>query len=91
MKTTVTISNRGAIKLPVKLRRALGLKPDDPLIAEVTHEGLLLRPAVTLPVEFYTPERIREFDNVESDLTAFFARKAPHPKRAFRSARKTTR
>jgi AbrB family looped-hinge helix DNA binding protein len=57
MKATVTMTSRGVITLPAKIRQALGRKADDQLIAETTHEGLLLRPAVTLPVELYTPER----------------------------------
>ncbi len=61
MKTTVTINRCGVITLPTKMRRALGLKPDDDLIIEMMPEGLLLRPAVTLPVEMYTPEREHEF------------------------------
>ncbi len=68
MKTTLTVSSRGVVTLPAKLRQALGLKPDDQLIAETTPEGLLLRPAVTLPVELYTGKRIREFDEAEADL-----------------------
>lgn len=72
MKTTLTISGRGVITLPAKLRRALGLKPDDLLIAEITSEGLLLRPAVPMPIELYTDERIREFDEAESELEQFF-------------------
>ena len=55
MKATVTITSRGVIILPAKLRQAFGLKADDYPIAETTPEGLLLRPAVTLPVEMYTP------------------------------------
>ena len=51
MKATLTVTSRGVVTLPAKLRAALGLKPDDHLIAETTPEGLLLRPAVTLPVE----------------------------------------
>ena len=68
MKTPVTITSRGVITLPSKLRQALGLKADDQLIAETTPEGLLLRPAVTLPVELYTAERVLEFDRAEADL-----------------------
>jgi len=68
MKTTVTISSRGVITLPAALRRALGLKPDDQLLAETTPDGLLLRPAVTLPIEVYTPAREREFDRSEAEL-----------------------
>jgi len=74
MKAAITITERGVITLPAKLRRALGLKADDILIAETTSEGLLLRPAVTLPLEIYTEERIREFDESEAELAAWFAR-----------------
>jgi AbrB family looped-hinge helix DNA binding protein len=70
VKATVTITSRGVITLPAKLRQALGLKADDHLIAETTPEGLLLRPAVTLPIELYTPDREREFDQAEADLAA---------------------
>jgi hypothetical protein len=38
-------------------------------VAEITPEGLLLRPAVTLPLEIYTPDREREFDEAEQDLS----------------------
>jgi AbrB family looped-hinge helix DNA binding protein len=68
MKAIVTITSRGVVTLPAKLRQALGLKADDQLIAETTPEGLLLRPAVTLPVEIYSDDRIREFDESESEL-----------------------
>ena len=66
MKATVTITSRGVVTLPAKLRQALGLQADDQLIAETTPEGLLLRPAVTLPVEIYSDERIAEFDREEA-------------------------
>jgi len=75
MKTTLIVTSRGAVTLPVKLRRALGLKADDHLIAETTPEGLLLRPAVTLPVEIYSEKRVREFDAAEAELEQFLRRK----------------
>jgi AbrB family looped-hinge helix DNA binding protein len=75
MKATLTISSRGLVTLPAKLRQAMGLKADDLLIAETTPEGLLLRPAVTLPVEMYSDKRIREFDAAEAEAAAVFARK----------------
>jgi bifunctional DNA-binding transcriptional regulator/antitoxin component of YhaV-PrlF toxin-antitoxin module len=70
MKATITVSGRGLIAIPAKLRKAAGVRPHDNLIAETTPEGILLRPAVTLPVELYTPERIAEFDAGESELAA---------------------
>jgi AbrB family looped-hinge helix DNA binding protein len=75
MKTTLTLSSRGVVTLPAKLRRALGLKSEDQLIAEVTPEGLLLRPAVTLPVEIYGEKRIREFDEAEAELAKVLRRR----------------
>ena len=83
MRATVTLTSRGVVTLPAKLRQALGQwngaalitgRPlVDALIAEATPEGLLLRPAVTLPVEMYTPQREREFDAAEADLAAGMA------------------
>jgi AbrB family looped-hinge helix DNA binding protein len=70
MRTTLTITERGVVTLPAKLRQALGLKPDDQVIAETTPEGLLLRPAVTLPLELYTPQRLQEFADAEAELAA---------------------
>lgn len=75
MKATLTVTSRGVVTLPAKLRRALGLKADDQLIAETTPEGLLLRPAVTLPVEMYSVQRIREFDEAEAELEKVLRRK----------------
>jgi AbrB family looped-hinge helix DNA binding protein len=86
VRAAVTITSRGVITLPAKLRKALGLRADDQLIAEVTPEGLLLRPAVTLPVEIYTPEREREFDESEAELAA--ALRTPARARRAESARK---
>lgn len=75
MKATLTITSRGVVTLPAKLRKALGLNADDQLIAETTSEGLLLRPAVTLPIEIYSERRIREFDEAEAELSKVLRRK----------------
>lgn len=76
MKTTLSITARGVITLPAKLRKALGLSADDQLIAETTPEGLLLRPAVTLPIEVYSNDRLREFDEAEAELAAVLNKKS---------------
>ena len=83
MKTTLTLTNRGVVTLPAKLRRALGLKADDQLIAETTPDGLLLRPAVTLPIEIYSEKRIREFDAAEAELAKVLSRRR-RPKKSAR-------
>ena len=75
MKATLTITRRGVITLPAKLREALGIKADDQIIAETTPEGLLLRPAVTLPIEIYDEKRIREFDEAEAEIEKVLSRR----------------
>lgn len=79
MKATISVSGRGLIAIPAKIRKAAGIRPQDHLIAETTPEGILLRPALTLPVEFYTPERIAEFDAAESELAGELAAGADQP------------
>lgn len=74
MKTALTVTSRGVLRLPAGLRRELGLKADDQLIAETTPDGLLLRPAVALPVEMYGEARVREFDEGERDLAKALGR-----------------
>ncbi len=75
MKAVVTMTSRGVITLPAKLRKFLGIRADYQLIAETTPEGLLLRPAVTLPVEMYSVERVREFEESEAELAEVLKRK----------------
>ena len=72
MNATLTLTDRGVICLPSALRRAVGLRPNDQVIAEATADGILLRPAVTLPVEHYSAARIAEFDAGEKELADFF-------------------
>jgi AbrB family looped-hinge helix DNA binding protein len=55
------IGKRGTFVIPAKLRRRFGLSEGTTVIAEETAEGILLRPAVTLPVEPYSSERRAEF------------------------------
>jgi len=83
--------SRGVITLPAKLRQALGLKAKGHLIAETTPDGLLRRPAITLPVEMYTPERVREFDAAERELAVYRGAKAPAVKRAKQPKRRSAR
>lgn len=76
VQATLTLSSRGLITLPAKLRQAFGLKADDQLIAETTPEGILLRPAVTLLLEMYSPQRLQEFDAAEDELATVMKRVA---------------
>lgn len=79
MRITLAMTSRGVVTLPAKLRAAVGFGPDDPIIAETTPEGLLLRPAVTLPVEIYSEERVREFDAAEAELAKILGKASAKP------------
>ena len=60
-KETTKIGRRGTIVIPATLRRRLGLKDGDILVAEEVDGGVLLRPAVAVALETYSPERRAEF------------------------------
>ncbi len=55
------IGKRGTLVIPAKLRRLFGLEEGSEVIAEETEEGILIRPAITLPLELYSAERKAEF------------------------------
>jgi AbrB family looped-hinge helix DNA binding protein len=58
---TSRIGKRGTIVVPIKLRKRFGLKEGDLLVTEEREDGILLRPAVAVPLEIYTPQRKAEF------------------------------
>ncbi len=61
MTATTKVGRRGAIVIPAELRRRFGLEEGSLVIAESTDQGVLIRPAIALPVEQYTPVRRAEF------------------------------
>ena len=71
MQNKVTINDRGVVTLPVAIRRAFGLKANDELIVEDTDQGILLRPAISVPIEIYSEERIAEFASDEKALAKY--------------------
>lgn len=72
MKVTLTVTERGTVTLPAKLRKAMGIEAESLLIAESTEEGILLRPAVALPVEVYSRDRLKEFTAAEQELADWY-------------------
>ena len=58
---TTKIGKRGTVVIPAGLRRKYGFEEGSLVVAEAREEGVLLRPAVTLTLEIYTPERKAEF------------------------------
>ena len=58
---TGRIGKRGTFVIPAKLRRRFGLEEGMELIAQETPDGILLKPAMTVPLEVYGAERKAEF------------------------------
>ncbi len=59
--STSKMGKRGTVVIPAPLRRRFGLEEGSLVIAEDTGEGILLRPAVAMPLEIYSDERKAEF------------------------------
>jgi len=55
------VGKRGTIVLPARLRRRFGIEEGSLVVAEEREDGVLIRPAVALPLEVYTPQRRAEF------------------------------
>ncbi len=69
-RETSKVGKRGTVVIPAKLRKRFGIVEGSLIIAEETGDGILIRPAVALPVESYSSERIAEFilsNAVDSD------------------------
>lgn len=58
---TGKVGKRGAIVIPANLRRRFGIEEGALFIAEDRGDGILIRPAVAVPVEIYSDERVAEF------------------------------
>ena len=55
------VGKRGAIVVPARLRKRYGIEEGTIVTAEAHEDGILIRPAVIVPIERYTPERKAEF------------------------------
>lgn len=55
------VGKRGAIVVPAKLRKRYGIEEGTMVTAEAHEDGILIRPAILMPIERYTPERKAEF------------------------------
>jgi AbrB family looped-hinge helix DNA binding protein len=60
-RETSKVGKRGTVVIPARLRKRFGITEGSLIITEETGDGILIRPAVALPVEKYSPERIAEF------------------------------
>jgi AbrB family looped-hinge helix DNA binding protein len=55
------VGERGTVVIPAALRRRYGIEEGTLVIAEPREGGVVIRPALVLPVEVYTPERKAQF------------------------------
>ena len=60
-QSTSRVGKRGTVVIPAALRRRFGIEEGSLLIAEDREEGILIRPAVAVPLETYSQERKAEF------------------------------
>ena len=60
-QSTSRVGKRGTVVIPAALRRRFGIEEGSLIIAEGREEGILLRPALAVPLESYTAERKAEF------------------------------
>ena len=61
MIESAKVGKRGTIVIPAKLRRRFGIEEGALVTTEEREDGILIRPAIVVPVERYTPERKAEF------------------------------
>lgn len=57
----VQMGDDGMVTVPAAMRKRFGMEKGVTVLFEETDEGILIRPAVVLPVEAYTPARKAEF------------------------------
>ena len=55
------VGKRGAVIVPARLRKQFGIEEGSFITAEAHADGILIRPAIIIPLEKYTPERKAEF------------------------------
>lgn len=68
MNAILELNSRGTLTLPKAMRHQLGMDHGGRLIAELSEQGIWLRPGVAFPIEIYTADRVSEFDTAEADL-----------------------
>ncbi len=59
--TATKVGKRGTIVVPAPLRRRFGIEEGTLVIVEASDDGILIRPAMAVPLETYTPQRRAEF------------------------------
>ena len=61
LSPTSKVGKRGSVIVPAKLRKRFGIEEGSLVITEEREDGILIRPAMAVPIEIYRPERKAEF------------------------------
>ena len=73
----VKLGKKGQVSIPRSVLKRLGIESDAALLVDTTADGaIVLRPAAVYPIETYSDERIREFDEADRIDPATAARLA---------------
>lgn len=64
----IPVNDRGGLTLPKKLREKAGVEQEQYMVAELTDQGILLRPAAFVPYEVWSEDRLAEFRSHEEKL-----------------------
>ena len=59
---TVIIGERGQVTIPKRLRQKLGMKPKTPVVVELREGGILIKPAVTVPLREFPDEFVKQLE-----------------------------
>jgi len=61
------VGKKGQVTIPRSVLRAAGIAEESRVMLEATSDGaIVMRQAVVYPVELYTDERIREFEETNA-------------------------
>ena len=62
----VRVGSKGQVSIPRAILDQLGIRKETPMLVEVTSDGgILLHQAGVYPLEIYSEERIREFEEAD--------------------------
>ncbi len=61
MGESAKVGKRGAVVIPAKIRKKFGIEEGSSVLVEEGPDGVIIRPAVTVPVETWSLERKAAF------------------------------
>lgn len=75
LQATLIVGPRGGLTIPRAMRHALAIDPGGSLIAQLTPEGVLLRPALTFPLNQCDVRQAQAALGVDDGLDRFLRRR----------------